>query len=113
MIVFGNLTFSSDSAMSVAETYAHVAPTPAFMKVIGPYIRSNIEAGIATKTIYEFDDAMLDEALEYLKQRYTKFGEIPGVTATYEEWLGVATALKVLEETHSITESLEIISFSI
>ncbi len=113
MIVFGSLTFSPDCAMSVAEAYAHVPPTPGFMKVVGPYIRSNIETGIMTKTIYEFDDAMLDDALDYLKNRYTKFGEIPGVTATYEEWLGVATALKVLEETHSITESLEIISFRI
>ena len=113
MIMFGMMTFSPDCAMNVAENYGKIPPIPGFMEITGPFIRSNIEEGISTTSIFEFDDAKADEAIDYLKKRYATFDGIEGVKATIEEWLGVGTALKVLEETHSVTEALEIISFRI
>jgi hypothetical protein len=113
MIMIGTMTFSADCAMAVAETYGRVAPVPDFMKVMGPYVRSSIAGGISTISIYEFDDAKADAAIDHLKQRYATFAEIKGVTANIEEWLGVGAVLQLLEETHSVTAALDAVSFRI
>ena len=41
------------------------------------------------------------------------FEAIEGVTTSVEEWLGVGVALKLLEETNSITDALDLVSFRI
>ncbi len=113
MIMFGKLLFSAEAAMNVASCYGAVAPLPLDMRVTGPYIRSSIDGGIATLSIYEFDDERADEAVDYLKARYHGFSEIEGVTSSVEEWLGVGVALQLLQETHSVTDALEAVSFRI
>ena len=113
MIVFAHMKFSPDSAMAVAETFGRIAPVPAFMKLTGPFIRSNIEEGIQTFSIYEFDEGRADAAMEYLKTRYATFEAIEVVTTTVEEWLGVGVALKLLEETNSVTDALDLVNFRI
>ena len=113
MIMFGKLLFSAEAAMNVASCYGTVAPLPEDMRVKGPYIRSSIDGGIATLSIYEFEDERADEAIDYLKARYHRFSEIAGVNSSVEEWLGVGVALQVLQETHSVTDALEAVSFRI
>ena len=113
MIMFGMMTFTADCAMLVAENYGTIAAVPEFMKITGPYIRSSIEGGISTISIFEFDDAMADDAVAYLQMRYASFAAIAGVKSTVEEWLGVGMALQVLQETHSVTSALEAVSFRI
>jgi len=111
MIMIGTMTFAADCAMAVAENFGRTAPVPDLMKLIGPYVRSSIEGGISTISIYECDDARVDEAVDYLKQRYATFSAIPGVSANIEEWLGVGVVLQLLEETQSVTAALEAVSF--
>ena len=111
MIVFAHMKFSPDSAVAVAETFGRIAPVPEFMKIIGPFIRSNIEEGILTVSIYECDDDHVEEAMAYLKARYASFEAIEGVTTSVEEWLGVGVALKLLEETNSVTDALDLVNF--
>ena len=113
MIMFGMMTFTAECAMTVAENYGTIAQVPEFMKISGPYIRSSIEGGISTISIFEFDDALADEAVAYLQGRYASFSAIDGVKASVEEWLGVGMALQVLQETHSVTSALEAVSFRI
>jgi hypothetical protein len=113
MIMIGTLTFAAECAMAVAETFGRVTPVPDFMKPMGPYIRSNIEGGIATISIYEFDEARADAAIDYLKQRYATFSEIEGVTSNIEEWLGIDAVMQLLEESNSVTDALEAVSFRI
>lgn len=111
MIMIGTMTFTAECAAAVAENFGRIAPVPGFMKLIGPYIRSSIAGGISTISIYEFDDAEADAAIDYLKKRYATFSEIKGVTSNIEEWLGVGVVLQLLEETHSVTAALEAVSF--
>lgn len=113
MIMFGTLNFPPDSAKAVAERYAQAAPVPEFMKVSGPYIRSDIANGISTLSIFEFEDGRADEALDYLKKRYATFAAVPGTTSTIEEWLGIEAAFQVLEEMNSVTSGLEAVSLRI
>jgi len=113
MIMFGMMKFAAESAAAVAENYGAIPALPAFMKLTGPYIRSSIEGGISTMSIFEFDDAHADEAIAYLRHRYATFEKINGVAVTLEEWLGVGAVLKLLEETNSVTEALEMVSFRI
>lgn len=113
MIMIGTMTFSAESAMEVAQTYGQTRAVPDFMKLIGPYVRSSIEAGISTLSIYEFDDAKADAAIDYLNQRYAAFSAIAGVTAHIEEWLGIGMVMQLLDETHSVTAALEAVSFRI
>ncbi len=111
MIMLGTLTFPADSAAAVAGNFGRIAPVPDFMKLIGPYVRSSIEGGISTISIYECDDARADEAVDYLTRRYATFADIQGVTANIEEWLGVDVVLQLLNETQSVTAALEAVSF--
>ena len=62
-------------------------------------------------SIYECDDDRADEAMAYLKARYASFEAIEGVTTSVEEWLGVGVALKLLEETNSVTDALDLVNF--
>jgi len=111
MIMIGTMTFPADCAMAVAENFGRIAPVPDFMKLTGPYVRSSIEGGISTISIYECDDTRADEAADYLKKRYATFAEIQGVTANIEEWLGVGVVLQLLDETQSVTAALDAVSF--
>jgi hypothetical protein len=111
--MIGTLTFTAECAMSVAETFGRISPVPGFMKLMGPYIRSSIAGGISTISIYEFDDAMADAAIDYLKKRYATFAETKGVATNIEEWLGVDAVLQLLDETQSVTAALEAVSFRI
>jgi hypothetical protein len=113
MIMFGKLLFSAECGLAVAECYGVISPVPDYMQVKGPYIRSSIEGGISTLSIYEFEDQRADEALVYLETRYAHFSEIEGANASVEEWLGVNVALQLLQETHSVTDALEAVSFRI
>lgn len=113
MIMLGTLTFPADSAAAVAGNFGRIAPVPDFMKLIGPYVRSSIEGGISTISIYEFDDDKADTAHDYLKQRYATFAAIQGVSSTIEEWLGIGMVLQLLDETQSVTAALEAVSFRI
>ncbi len=111
--MLGTLTFNADCAMSVAETFGRIAPAPDFMKLTGPYVRSSIAGGISTLSIYEFNDARADAAVDYLKARYANFAAIAGVNASIEEWLGIDAVLQLLEESNSVTDALEAVSFRI
>ncbi|WP_210545928.1 hypothetical protein [Rhodoferax sp. PAMC 29310] len=113
MIMFGKLLFSAESGLAVADCYGSVLPVPDYMQVKGPYIRSSIEGGISTLSIYEFDDQWTEEGLAHLKARYARFSDIEGAIASVEEWLGVDVALHLLQETHSVTDALEAVSFRI
>jgi hypothetical protein len=83
------------------------------MKLMGPCVRSSIESGIATISIYEFDEARAEEAIDYLKQRYATFAAIAGVTSNLEEWLGIDAVMTLLDESGSVTDALEAVSFRI
>jgi hypothetical protein len=113
MFMFGLMKIGADCAEAVAENYGRIPSLPDFIRIIGPYIRSSIEGGISTTSIYEFDDARSGEAIEYLQKRYATFAAIDGVSATTEEWLAVGSVLQLLEETHSVTAALEAVSFRI
>lgn len=113
MIMIGTMTFSAECAMAVAQSFGRIAPVPDFMKLMGPYVRSSIAGGISTISIYEFDDEQADAAIDYLKQRYATFAEIPGVSSTIEEWLGIGMVLQLLDETQSVTAALDAVSFRI
>jgi hypothetical protein len=113
MIMIGTMTFAAECAMAAAEAYSKVPPVPGFMKLIGPYIRSSIEGGISTISIYEFDEPQADAAIDYLNQRYATFSKIEGVAAHIEEWLGIDMVMQLLDETHSVTAALEAVSFRI
>ena len=113
MIMIGTMMFSAECAMAVAENFGKISAVPDFMKLIGPYIRSNIESGISTISIYEFDDARGDAAIDYLNKRYATFEKIDGVSAHIEEWLGIDMVMQLLDETQSVTAALEAVSFRI
>ncbi len=113
MIMIGTMTFTAECAMAVAENYGKVPAVPGFMKLIGPYVRSSIENGISTLSIYEFDEARADAAIDYLNQRYATFAAIAGVSSHIEEWLGIDMVMQLLDETHSVTAALEAVSFRI
>jgi len=113
MIMFGKILLTPESGLAVAETYGTIPPVPEFMSIKGPYVRSSIDGGISTLSIYEFDDERADEAVEYLQKRYATFDKIEGAKSYVEEWLGVGVALQLLQETHSVTSALEAVSFRI
>jgi hypothetical protein len=61
----------------------------------GPYISTEVGAGIKTVIIYEFDQSKFSEAIGVLGARYAKYF-MPGLTYSLHEWLEVNEALKAI-----------------
>lgn len=113
MIMVASLNFPADSAAQVAERFQHIPPTPPYVTIYGPWVRGNIEGGITTMSVYEFALADAQGAAAYIDRRFACFADVPGLTVTVEEWLGVDAAMQLYEETGNIEEALSVASLRI
>ena len=97
MIVIGTIQFPETSANDVAECYKNLPVMPDFIKIDGTYVYNKPGETFRAFSIFNFDEARLDEANQYFKDRYDVFGKIKDLTYTYEEWLSVQDALEIVE----------------
>lgn len=97
MIVIGTITFPESSANDVAACYNTLPPMPDFIKIDGTYVCNKEGEDFRAFSIFNFDEANLEEANAYFKARYEAFGRVENLTSGHEEWLDVQDALSLVE----------------
>ena len=97
MIVIGTITFPETSANDVAACWKTLPPMPDFMKIDGTYVQNKPGEDFRAFSIFNFDEADLEEANAYFEARYEAFGKIDNLTSRHEEWLDVQDALTLVE----------------
>lgn len=97
MIVIGTIIFPETSANEVAECYKKLPAMPDFITIDGTYVYNNTGEQIRAFSIFNFDDAHLEEANTYFKSRYKSFETVEGLTSDYKEWLKVQDALSLVD----------------
>ena len=97
MIVIGTIIFPETSATQVAECYKHLPVMPDFITIDGTYVYNNPEENFRAFSIFNFDEAHIEEANTYFKARYEAFGRVNGLTSKHDEWLSVDDALSIVD----------------
>ena len=96
MVIIGIASYPPESAKEMGKHFRELSPLPAYMTQKGPYVVSEIGAGIKSLTLFEFDQSKIAEANEYVGRRYAKYFGVPGFTFTYRLWLETMEALKMI-----------------
>jgi phage portal protein BeeE len=96
MVIIGIMSYPPESAKEHVKRFMEQSPLPAYITMKGPYVSSEVGAGIKTITIYECDQSKFTEAVEVLSARYAKYFGVPGLTYSLHEWLEVKEALKAI-----------------
>jgi hypothetical protein len=100
MILIGTVEFpdSEELEKDVAKCYENLPPVPNFIASIGTYVYNVEGESHRAFTIFKFDDARFNEAIDYLKLRYKIFSSVKEVKYKIEEWISVQDALKIVED---------------
>ena len=77
MILIGFGKYPAQSAKEVAKRVSEIPRIPDYIKGKGNYVYST-EDGLVGLTIYEFDSAKAEEAIEQINNGYWQFYDIPG-----------------------------------
>ncbi len=96
MVIIGILSYPPESVKEHAKRFIEQPPLPAYITMKGPYVSSEVGAGIKSIVIYEFDKSKVSAAMEVLTARYTKYYGVPGLTYSLNIWLEAKEALKAI-----------------
>ncbi len=97
MIVIGTIIFPETSANEVANCYQTLPAMPDFITIDGTYVYNNSGEDFRAFSIFNFDEAHLEDANLYFKARYQAFEKIKNLTSRHEEWLNVQDAISIVE----------------
>ena len=70
---------------------------PDFITIDGTYVNNNPGKDFRAFSIFNFDEARLEEANTYFKARYAAFDRVKDLTSRHEEWLSAQDALSIVE----------------
>ena len=96
MVTIGMLSYPPESAKEQAKRFIEQPPLPAYITIRGPYISSEVGAGIKAIVIYEYDQSKVSEATQVLAARFAKYFGVPGFTYSLNTWLEAKEALKAI-----------------
>ena len=96
MVIIGIASYPPERAKEMGKHFRELSPLPAYITQKGPYVISEVGAGIQSLTLFEFDQSKIAEANEYVGRRYAKYFNVPGFTFTYRFWLETMEALKMI-----------------
>ena len=97
MIVIGTIMFPETASNEVAKCYQTLPAMPDFITIDGTYVYNNSGEPFRAFSIFNFDEARLEEANTYFEARYKAFESVKGLTSRHEEWLNVQDALAIVE----------------
>ncbi len=96
MIIIAKLSWPPEEAVEIGKRFKDMPALPAFLKMKGPFIFGDIDRGIQSLTLYEFDRAKLADAVEQVSARYVTYFGVPGLTYSINVWLDVGEALSMV-----------------
>ncbi|RLB92521.1 MAG: hypothetical protein DRH26_06065 [Deltaproteobacteria bacterium] len=97
MIVIGTIIFPETASNEVAKCYQTLPKMPDFIALDGTYVYNKSGEDFRAFSIFNFDEARLEDANTYFTARYEAFEGVKGLTSRHEEWLNVQDALSIVE----------------
>ena len=99
MIIVVSSYYPPEQAKEMVKRYAQQVktnPEPSYLKLIGPYAKSDADKGIVVMTLYEVANERLAEGLLWAGQAMAAYIGVPGFTYTVRVWYTAAEALKTI-----------------
>jgi hypothetical protein len=96
MVIIAILSYPPESAKEFAKRFMEQPSLPANITMKGPYVSTEVGAGIKAIAIYEFDQSKVSEAMGLITTRYAKYYGVPGFTYSANIWLEAKEALKAI-----------------
>jgi len=99
MFVMMTVTYPPDKTVEVAKRYLKAQqenPLPAFIKTVGTFVKSSLEAGLMTIGIYELEAGKENEGLQELSRSMVPFFDIEGFRYRIETVMSVEEAIPML-----------------
>ena len=96
MVTVSMVSYPPESAKELGKRFLELSPVPDFIKVIGPYMFTEIKDGLTAITIYKYDRSKAGEANDAIANAHLAFYGIPGYTYSLKLASGSATSMKML-----------------
>jgi hypothetical protein len=96
MVIIGILLYPPEGSKEMAKRFLEQPPLPTYITIKGPYFSSELEEGMKSIVIFEFDQSKFSEANQFVITRFTKYYGVPGLTYSLHPWLEVKEALKAI-----------------
>lgn len=96
MVIISNVTYPPEVVNEVAKRFLDAPPIPDFLTKKGPYISSDLSAGIQGVSFYELDRSRLADGMGFLGKYFSTFFGIPGYKYEFKPFFPVEDALKMI-----------------
>jgi hypothetical protein len=96
MLIITESTYPQQSINEVVKCFKELPPLPEYITLRGPYSITDVQKGIKTIAIYEFDGSKYQEASEIINRRLAAYRDVPGMAWSANRWLDVQEALKTV-----------------
>ena len=84
MVIILKTSNPPESTKLMAAKFLKAPQVPDYMRMRGPYIRSNMVSGIVVTSLYEVDNANLAEGLDWIGNYMTTYIGVPGFKFEFE-----------------------------
>mgnify|MGYP001075976696 CR=1 FL=1 len=96
MIIVVQNEFPVQSAKEVGKCFAKLPPLPDYLTLGGPYLKTSMEGGVRSISLYICDNAHISEGLLAVNNRMTAYFDVPGFSCSCEVWMQAPEALKMV-----------------
>ena len=96
MVIVSSIVYSAESTKEIAGRFLEAPAIPDFMIRRVPYLKSDLEKGIMSLSLYELDDARFAEGRRFISKYDTIFLGVPGFKYKIEPYLETAEALGLI-----------------
>jgi len=96
MVIITHISYPSENVQAMAKRYLEAPQPPDFITRRGPYVSSNLSAGMLALTIDELDNSKIDEGIQFASNFVSAFYGIPGFKHEIKTYLEVEEALKTI-----------------
>jgi hypothetical protein len=96
MIIVMNISFPTESAKKMGESFINAPPLPDFLTRRGPYISSTNTEGVKSLSIFELESSNIAEGMTAVSDYATSFFGVPGFAYEIKVNFDVKEALKMI-----------------
>jgi len=96
MISIVEAMWPPDKSNDIGKALLELPPLPDYIKMSGPYVRSEIDKGIRAITLYEYDAANIEDAGKFIGKRYIIYSHVQGFTYEINRWGELQDALEMI-----------------
>ena len=96
MVIIMNISFPTESAKKMGESFINAPPLPDFLTRKGPYVSSTTAEGGKTISIFELESKNLAEGMTAVSDYAASFFGVPGFAYEVKVNFDVQEALKMI-----------------